>query len=133
MGWAVAGIAGAGFSIAVAAFFSAPSHIYNIDVNDLGIARPQLFFEDAKAEGDVKFEPSKFQDVRVCEYKLIRGDSVWNAFVEYLDEYDMCFITNELGERRLTVRPNLYSNELTEDNGTYYCKCSSEIIDTDQQ
>lgn len=132
MGWIVGGIAGAMTTAVAAMLLGQPTHIYNIDVNDIGIARPNPFFEDVRSEGTIRFDPSDLQDMRICEYKLIRGDNLWSVFIQYLDEYDMCFITNELGEKNIKVRANQFSNQVDYVNGVYYCKCSPDTINEDQ-
>ena len=133
MSWAVAGIAGAGFSLLVALWATEESHIYQLDVDDLGITQPALLFEDAKAEGSITFDPKGVQDIRVCDYRLIRGESPWDMTMQYLEKYDMCFITNETGEKMIAVSPNIHSGFLFEENDVYYCKCSQSAIQKDQE
>lgn len=131
MGWAVAGVAGAGFSLLVAVVAVTELHIFNLDVDDLGITQPAILFEEAKQEGTVEFRPKELQQVRVCDYSLLRGENVWEITIQYLRQYDMCFITNERGERDITVRPYLESGFMSIHNGKFYCKCSSGITAKD--
>ena len=132
MGWAVAGAAGVAFSAFIVWATATEPQIFNIGVDDLGISQPASLFQSAKQEGKITFKPEELQQVRVCEYRLIQGNSTWELAIEYLDEYDMCFITNQLGKRNLIVRPYSESGLITEHGGVYYCKCSSDTIIEDQ-
>lgn len=98
---------------------------------DTGIAFPGKMFDLAREEGNqISFIPSELQGVAVCEYYFNKGRSWWDLVLDYLKEYDNCFIVRRLNDKSIEVsedrRPSsllIYNTE----SKTYWCKCPSHV------
>ena len=102
-----------------------------------GVGKPGPIFENAKAEGyQITFKPPTLQDVTVCEYFYDQGPSWWYLALNYLKEYQNCFIVRKISKTEIEVRPDERSISLlqhTDKSDTYWCKCPSEVTGISQQ
>jgi hypothetical protein len=71
----------------------------------------------------IAFDPPDFQEVFVCEFALIQGDSSRELILKYLDRYPACFSVRQLGERRYVIKPNERSGMIGSSEGQWTCMC----------
>ena len=101
-----------------------------LGVNELGMTQPAQLFADANNEsiGSISFEPSAIRRTKVCGYFFRRADTFFELAVSYLKEYEACFNIVPLGPTTISVHG---TEQLKENNGSYYCNCPTQSIELD--
>jgi hypothetical protein len=110
------------------AFSRPPPKSATIWTNELGQARPMMtLIPPLKRENKIaiRFDPPELEQVVVCEFSHVTGESASEVVLSYLGRYPMCFVVTEKSENaEWVVRPNVAQQQIKRlPNGQWSCLC----------
>lgn len=118
-----------------AALAAGPAIEFIVDVSEEGVGSPALLFEKANEENSsvfqMEFQPPELQEVFVCEFSILKGDSYRDIVLDYFEKYSSCFSvtrTSEFGYLISTRRDSLdIIQQIDNGSSSFWCKCPTSV------